>query len=138
MRTMGGGTGRHLPALANAGKFYSKSISSSVSSVSMLEGSATGPSFARRAAISSSVLSRCCFFFSWIFFSLTTKPEQARAIQHRHIDQLSTSVAKTTLSFDSSFNMTQLGLVFSKGHQKRIRRATVEKEHHDIVIVLNG
>lgn len=52
------------------GARHSNSRSSSVSSVSMLAGSAMGPNAARRAAISSSVLSLSCFFFSWIFFSL--------------------------------------------------------------------
>lgn len=51
-------------------EIHSNSRSSSFSSVSMLAGSAMGPSLARRAAISLSVLSRSCFFFSWIFFSL--------------------------------------------------------------------
>lgn len=49
---------------------HSNSRSSSFSSVSMFAGSAMGPSLARRASISRSVLSLSCFFFSWIFFSL--------------------------------------------------------------------
>lgn len=49
---------------------HSNSRSSSASSVSMLVGSAIGPSWAKRLAISFSVFSRSCFFFSWIFFSL--------------------------------------------------------------------
>lgn len=56
---------------------HSNSRSSSVSSVSMLAGSAMGPSLARRAAISFSVLSLICFFFSWIFFSLKQQKKMA-------------------------------------------------------------
>lgn len=59
---------------------HSNSRSSSVSSVSMLDGSAIGPSFARRAAISSSVFSLSCFFFSWIFFSLAGNPFEQREV----------------------------------------------------------
>lgn len=49
---------------------HSNSISSSASSLSMFTGSGIGPSAAKRTAISFSVLSRSCFFFSWIFLSL--------------------------------------------------------------------